>query len=336
MADIDRQRLTGWLPELAGRRVLVVGDVCLDEYIVGRAQRLSREAPIPVLEYQHRFLVPGAAANPARNIRSLGAIASVVGVVGADEEGRSLVELLQASEIDGAGLVVDATRRTTLKTRILAEGSLRFPQQVARIDRQERRPLDRRVRRALLSQLDNLIPDVDAVLISDYKSGVVDRALVQAVGQLARARGILVTVDSQGDLAKFRGAAVIKCNQQEAEAFLGRTLDGDEDMARAGRALQRRLGAELLVITRGRSGMTVLGGDGACAQLPAVNQSEVYDVTGAGDTVIATFTLALAAGVPLEDAAHLANYAAGIVVRRLGNATTSINELAHSILAGEE
>ncbi|MBI4498925.1 MAG: bifunctional hydroxymethylpyrimidine kinase/phosphomethylpyrimidine kinase [Chloroflexi bacterium] len=335
LAPEERERLVGWLPHLAGRRVLVVGDLCLDEYIVGRAQRLSREAPVPVLEYQRRFLVPGAAANPALNIRALGGVAAVAGVVGQDEEGRSLADLLGGWDIDGTGLVVDSSRSTTVKTRILAEVSLRFPQQVARVDRQERRPLDRGVQRQVLARLEALAPGADAVLISDYKSGVVDRGLVQAICHLAQERGMLVTVDSQGDLDKFRGATVIKCNQEEAAAFLRRALQRDDDFARAARLLQRRLGAQAVIITRGSSGMSVASNEETCAHLPAVNRSEVYDVTGAGDTVIATLTLALAAGVPLVDAAHLANYAAGIVVRRLGNATTSPQELARTILGVE-
>lgn len=336
LSPAERQRLVNWLPHLAGRRILVVGDVCLDEYIVGRAERLSREAPVPVLEYQRRFLVPGAAANPALNIRALGGVAAAVGVVGHDDEGRSLSELMAGFGIDGTGLVVDASRGTTVKTRVLAEVSLRFPQQVARVDRQERRPLNRRVKRELLDRVAGLAASVDAVLISDYKSGVVDRGLVQSVCQLARARGIPVTVDSQGDLQKFRGATAVKCNREEAEAFLRRSLQKDEDFDRAGRTLQRRLGVQVLVITRGRSGMSVLGGEDRCIHIPAANRSEVYDVTGAGDTVIATLTLALAGGVPLVDAALLANYAAGIVVRRLGNATTSPDELARTILTSEQ
>lgn len=327
----DRDRLAGWLPGLADRRVLVVGDVCLDEYIVGRAQRLSREAPVPVLEYQRRFIVPGAAANPALNVRSLGGLAAAVGVVGNDDEGRALVELLASSGLDTAGLVVDPSRTTTVKTRIMAEVSLRFPQQIARVDRQERRPLDRRIKRELLNRVAALVPTVDAVLISDYKSGVVDRALVQAICQVAQERRILVTVDSQGDVQKFRGATVVKCNREDAEAFLGRSLQTDEDVERAMSVLQRRLGTQAFIITRGRAGMSVAGGEGLCVHLPAANHSEVYDVTGAGDTVIAVLTMALAAGVPLVDAAHLANVAAGIVVRRLGNATATPEELARAI-----
>ena len=327
----DKAKLVKLVPSLADRRVLVVGDVFLDEYLVGRATRLSREAPIPVLEFARRFTVPGGAANPAHNVVALGGVARQVGVVGDDEAGHALrVELVQAG-IDVEGLVADASRPTTTKTRIVAEGSLRFPQQLARIDRVERRPIAGAVEREVIARLEALAPQADALLVSDYRSGVVSETVVTTVRRLASRHRKLLTVDSQGNLPKFHGFDVVKCNHAEAQAVLGRELTTEDDFRRAGEQLLREISAGAVTITRGPDGMSVVGRAAGYAHLPAANRSEVFDVTGAGDTVIAVLTLALAAGVDLLAAAHLANYAAGLVVRKLGNATPSPEELAWAI-----
>lgn len=326
------RELIPWLAQLLGRRVLVMGDLCLDEYIIGRAQRLSREAPVPVLEFQHRFTVPGAAANPALNIQALGGLALMVGVVGDDEAGHQLRAGLAEKGIDVRGVVVDSSRESTVKTRLLAEGSLRFPQQVARIDRQDRRPLGSPITQAVLDRLRATLPEVDALLLSDYKAGVVALQMVEQALLLAGEREILVTVDSQGDLDKFKGVAVVKCNKEEAEQALHQPLEDEESFRRACRRLQERLGAGAVVITRGSDGFSLRDRHGQYLHVPAANRSEVFDVTGAGDTFIATLTLALAAQAPMADAAHLANVAAGLVVRKLGNATTTRQEMEQALL----
>jgi rfaE bifunctional protein kinase chain/domain len=329
--DEERPRLLSWVPKLAGRRVLVIGDLCLDEYLIGRADRLSREAPVPVLEFQQRFTVPGAAANPALNIVALGSRAVVVGVVGDDEAGFMLRERLMERGVDVEGIVVDPTRPTTVKMRVLAELSLRFPQQIVRIDRQERRPLGQRTRRKLLAVLRDRAPEVDAVLFSDYRSGVVDALMVRETLRLSAAHGCLVTADSQGELRKFRDLMLVRCNREEAELALGRALRTEEALERALRELQRRLRAQGVVVTLGGDGMALVDAHGAFDCFPAANRSEVFDTTGAGDTVIAVLTLACAAGAPLREAAQLANVAAGIVVRRLGNATPTAEEMVQAL-----
>ncbi len=310
----------------AGRKVLVVGDVCLDEYQFGRPVRLSREAPVPVLEFTRRQVVPGAGANPALNIVRLGGRAAIVGVVGDDEAGATLKTLLAGAGIDVCGLVIDPGRTTTLKTRVLAEGILRFPQQVARLDRVDRQPLAPPVRERLLEAAAGLAAGADAILVSDYRLGVVDEAVARTVLAAARAAGRPVTVDSQGGLERFAGYTLVRCNQAEAEAALGRPLT-DEGSFRAGLfELLGRLRAGVMVVTRGAEGLSVATPDGY-RHFPAANVSEVFDVTGAGDTVIAVLTLALVAGADPWQAADLANRAAGLVVRRIGNYAPTAAEL---------
>jgi rfaE bifunctional protein kinase chain/domain len=330
-ATADTERLLQSLPKLAGKRILVIGDVFLDEYITGRATRLSREAPIPVLEFEERRYVPGGAANPSNNIVALGGTAYQAGVIGDDEAGQTLLARLQEAGIDTAAVVTDPSRPTTTKTRIVALGSLRFPQQLARIDRLDRAPVIGEVQRAIVTHLEALVPQIDAVLISDYRTGGASKAVVTASLRLARRHGKLATVDSQGNLHKFSGFDLVKCNQHEAEAVLGQTLSNEDDFREAQQQLLAELEVQAILITRGPDGMSLMGRDQPYARIPAANVSEVFDVTGAGDTVIAVATLALAAGLDLLSAAYLANYAAGLVVRKLGNATATPAELAWAI-----
>lgn len=329
--DKSKQRLLDLIPRLGGHTVLVIGDLFLDEYVLGEATRLSREAPIPVLEFLRRFYVPGGAANPAHNICALGGEAVVVGLIGNDPAGEQLLSELRRVGIDPSGIVVDATRATTTKTRILAEGSLRFPQQVARIDHVDRRSLDQEIEAELVAQIQAFMPRVEAILVSDYQSGVATPAVVQAAQRIAQAGGKLCTVDAQGAFHKYVGFHLIKGNRQEVETVLGRSLRNDEDYRQAGEDLLRQLNAKAVMITRGAEGLSVITRNWGYCHQPAANRSEVFDVTGAGDTVIAVATLALLAGANFVDAARLANYAAGLVVRKLGNAVPSLDELCWAI-----
>jgi len=323
--------LSFFLARFGQRRILVIGDICLDEYLIGKPERLSREAPVPILEFQQRFTLPGAAANPALNIQALGGQAIVMGVVGDDEAGRDVQKRLQERGIDISGLAIDSCRQTTVKTRVMAEVSLRFPQQLVRLDRQERGSLNGDTSDKLASLLESVIASIDAVLISDYRSGVVSSELVGHIKALASSGNTLITVDSQGNLDKFKSLGVVKCNQAEAETALRRTLGTEQDFEKATSQLKEELGVGGVVITRGGDGISLMDVEGGYCHIPSSNRSEVYDVTGAGDTVIAVITLALTAGATLAQACRLANYAAGIVVRRLGNATPTIEELREAI-----
>jgi rfaE bifunctional protein kinase chain/domain len=332
---ISQSMLQAAIPQLADRRILVVGDLFLDEYLIGRAARLSREAPIPVLEFEERRQMPGGGANPSMNIVALGGGVSQVGVVGDDEAGQTLTSLLNANGIGVEGVVVDSDRPTTTKTRVVARGTLRFPQQVARIDELDRRPLSAEIEAQIADRVDNLARRADAVLVSDYRSGLVTPFVVAAVRR-AHTDDRLVSVDSQGRLGHFSGFDLVKCNHREAEAYVTRTtgqtltLETEQDFVAATQRLRRELDVGTLLITRGPNGLS-LRSDTGYAHLPAANRSEVFDVTGAGDTVVAVATLALAAGQEPLVAATLANLAAGLVVRKLGVAAPSRDELAWAL-----
>ncbi|HYO87438.1 MAG TPA: bifunctional ADP-heptose synthase [Candidatus Limnocylindrales bacterium] len=325
-----------WIPALAGLKVLVAGDLILDEYLIGSATRLSREAPIPVLEFEERRLIPGGAANPAANIAALGSTAIQLGVIGADDHATALRELLQARGIDVSALVVDAARPTTVKTRVMAHMGLRFPQQVARIDRVSRTPLPLAADQEIRRHLHHTVHQVQAVLFSDYRAGLLSLGLVEAGRQLARQSGALLAADAQGELHKYTGFDVIKCNADEARAFLRRSLVSDADFAEAARELAVTLHIQrAVVITRGADGATVALPNESEQHLPAPRTTEVFDTVGAGDTTIAVLTLALTAGATPVEAVMLANIASGLVVRRVGNYAPSAEELAEALNAAD-
>jgi D-glycero-beta-D-manno-heptose-7-phosphate kinase len=318
------------IPRLAGQRILVVGDAILDEYVTGNATRMSREAPVPVLEFESREFIPGGAANPAANIAALGSVAIQVGVIGADNAGENLCEVLRAQGIDRRGIITDATRPTTVKTRIMAHMGLRFPQQVARLDTLSRDPISAEVEQQVLGVINEHIGSVQAVLLSDYQVALLTKSLVETIR--ANAAGVLLAADAQGQLDKYAGFGLVKCNADEARAYLRREIRGDEDFAAAALELCERLTLTGgMVITRGPDGATVATCDGASAHCPAPAVTDVYDTVGAGDTAIAVLTLAVASGAAYTEAATLANYASGLVVRRVGNYAPTPEELAWAV-----
>lgn len=320
------RRLKSWVPKLAGQRVLVIGDVILDEYLIGRATRLSREAPVPVLEFESRQLIPGGAANPAANIVKLGSKVIQVGVIGSDTAGTTLWQVLQALGIEVNALLKDGTRPTTVKTRIMAQMGLRFPQQVARLDTLSREPISLAVEVRLRELIHEQIAGVNAILISDYHGGLLTETLVNAVRQ--EAKDILLAADAQGQLDKYAQFSLVKCNADDARDYLRRDLQGDDDFAAAARELCERLSLSgAMVITRGPAGATVASAQGETTHCRAPAVTDVYDVVGAGDTAIAVLTLAVAAGAPYAEATSLANYASGLVVRRVGNYSPTPDEL---------
>ncbi len=312
---------------LPSRRILIVGDLILDEYLIGRVSRLSREAPVPVLEQTRASYVPGGAANPAANVQSMGSQAILAGVLGADDAGRRLRELLAQRGIDLAGVITDPDRPTTQKTRIVAEGAYVFAHHLARVDRLSRALLTGDRERHLCDRIATLVPKVDAVLVSDYRLGVVTPRVVDAVREAARRQGVLTTVDTQGNLAAFRGFDLLRCNAREAADFLGRELHTDGDFEDALRELVSGLDARMALISRGAAGLSFITPAGEVHHRPASNRTHVFDVTGAGDTLIAVVTLALAAGRDMVEAAELGNRAAGVAVTRLGNVAVRPDEM---------
>ncbi|EFO80772.1 PfkB domain protein [Oscillochloris trichoides DG-6] len=323
--------LASHIPRLAGQRILVVGDVSLDEYLFGRATRLSREAPIPVLELQRREIILGGAANPARNIVALGSQAAQISIVGDDPEGQQLRDLLRQASIDDRGLVVSARRPTTRKTRILAEEAPRLPQQVARLDRLERGALSSDEEALVIRALHEQIPTANALICSDYQLGMMTPAVIAAARDLCQRHKVCFTVDAQGNSHAYHGANLFRCNNQEAAATLGRRLETEADFIAGLSQLRHELNAQLVIVTRGPQGLSIIGADVGYQHLPAVQVSEVYDTIGAGDTFIAVATLGLAAGLAPLEAAQIANTAAALVVRRLGNAVVNPTELAQAL-----
>jgi rfaE bifunctional protein kinase chain/domain len=312
------------LNQIYGRRVLVVGDLYLDAYIFGHPTRVSREAPIIILEETRREDRPGGGTAPALALKALGATVWQAGVIGDDDEGHKLVELMQRQGVDTAGVFVDSGRPTTTKTRMVAEGHYNtFPQQVARSDRQDRRPVAPAIAHGLAAFIREIGPTVDAVLLSDYRSGV----LVPEVIEAARQVSALSTVDSHGALASFAGFSLVKCNQAEAESYLDTSLASRDARQGPLMDLRVRLNCERLVVTLGPEG-AALAIDGAYHEVPSFSRRQVFDVTGAGDTVIAVMTGALAAGAPARQALELSQVAAGIVIGKWGNAQATAGEIA--------
>jgi len=327
------ESLQAIVPLLAGHKVLVLGDVILDEYLIGTPERISREAPIPVLELTERRYIPGGAANPASNIMSLGSHAQQIGLVGEDSAAQRLRDELSRRGIDVTGLLPLPDRPTTLKTRILAQMGLRFPQQVARVDTVSRSPISAETEERLLEVVRHAWAGCQAILISDYQSGLLTPTFVARLGDEVHGAGLLRTVDAQGHLEKYHGFDVVKCNADDARAVTGRDLATDDDFAEAARFLARDLDLKgAMVITRGAAGATVAAAYGAVHHCPSPQVSDVYDTVGAGDTTIAVMTLALIAGASYRDAVMLANYASGIVVRHVGNYTPSPTELLKSLV----
>jgi rfaE bifunctional protein kinase chain/domain len=311
------------LTRFAGTPVLVAGDAMLDEYVWGTVHRISPEAPVPVVLAQRRTFVPGGAANTAANVRGLGGRAVLLSVVGRDESGRAFTAALADSGVDPAGVVVVEGRPTTTKTRIVAHG-----QQVVRIDAETRAPLPGEVEDRLLARLDELLPSVRACVLSDYAKGLVTPRFAAELIRRCREAGKPVVVDPKGtDFTRYRGATVVKPNQDEAGKALNVELPDEASVRDAGRRLVEAAGGGAILITRGAQGMSLFEPGIEPVHIPT-EAREVYDVTGAGDTVAGTLAVALAAGAPLELAARLASAAAGIVVGHVGTAAIQFDDLA--------
>ena len=307
-------------------RVLVLGDLILDEFIWGKVERISPEAPVPVVLVNSESFMPGGATNVASNVASLGGGALICGVAGDDKAGNTLSSELQKRGVDTSGIIIDAERPTTLKTRIIAHH-----QQVVRVDREKNSPLGDNLREQILSFIRRNIEKVDALIIEDYGKGVIGPRLLAEVLPLAKKHKKIVTVDPKIDhFSYYQGVTCITPNEKEAQEGSGLKIESDEDINKAGRKLLKELNLESCLITMGENGMRLFEKEGKITHIPTVAQ-EVFDVSGAGDTVIATFTLALACGAGKLEAAHLSNFAAGIVVSKVGTAVVTKEELMERI-----
>ena len=304
------------------RRVLVLGDVMLDEFVWGRVSRISPEAPVPVVQVTGQSLHLGGAGNVAASVRSLGAGAVLAGVVGEDAAGRSVREALDAAGVDSHLVEVGRDRPTTVKTRIVAHG-----QQVVRADREDTADVPARAQAELVEWVRRELPSCGALVISDYQKGVVTASLLKRVLPLAKRRGVPVLVDPKvRHFRLYRGASVVTPNQLEAEQATGLRLRTPAEVIAAGRRILSLLGCRAVLVTRGEHGMSLFERGRPPLHVPTAAR-EVFDVTGAGDSVIATMALALAAGASLPEAAVLANCAAGVVVGKVGTAQASPEEV---------
>jgi len=330
-----QERLINIVKRFSERRILVMGDAVADQFIYGAINRVSREAPVFILRHEYTETLPGGAANCAVNLASLGARVSLISVAGEDEAGRALLEKLKASGVDCSGVLTSASLQTTRKVRILAGQLHSTRQQVIRIDYEGQPVSDPDLRARLRDSLREHVQDADAVIISDYNYGVADTEMAAFARDSAAARKIPVLADSRFRLAEFVGFTSATPNQDEVEQLLGREFADVAQLETAGEELRVRLGYRALLVTRGSNGMTLLEDGVAPVHLEAVGAREPVDVTGAGDTVMATYTLALASGSSFPDAARLANYAGGLVVMKRGTASVAQEELEHTVSHSE-
>jgi rfaE bifunctional protein kinase chain/domain len=326
---VNRQDLLPFISRFKNARIMVIGDLMVDEYIWGSVSRISPEAPVPVVSVTSESLRLGGAGNVANNIHALGGKVWIGGVVGNDEMGRKIFQDLHKMGIDTRGVVNESDWITTVKTRIIAHH-----QQVVRYDRELVRPILPEALQRILSLLEERIHEVDAVLVSDYGKGVVCPELVERVRSLTLGAGKILSVDPKvKNFPLFRNVTIITPNHHEAGQAAGRWIQNEQDLVEVGRQLLPQLQARSILITRGERGMSLFQDSGEITHIPTTAK-EVFDVTGAGDTVIAVLTLALAVGADAKQAAVLSNYAAGIVVGEVGTATLKASELEDAMKSG--
>ncbi len=323
-------QLLDTIHRFAERRVVIVGDAIADKFVHGSISRVSREAPVFILRHEQTETLPGGAANCAMNLVSLGARVSLISLTGDDEAGNELRSKLEAAGVDIKGVLVSEKVQTTTKMRILAGLSHSSKQQVIRIDYDSAPVNDAELRAALITRLEKALPEADAVVISDYNYGVVDAHVIAAIRKV----NVPVLVDSRFRLSEFTGFTAATPNQEEVENLIGAQIASTEQLETAAKELKQRLGYSALLVTRGSHGMTLLESDAPPLHIRAVGAQQAVDVTGAGDTVIATFALALASDASFADAARLANYAGGLVVMKRGTGSVTAAELEESICRG--
>ncbi|MBI5265799.1 MAG: D-glycero-beta-D-manno-heptose-7-phosphate kinase [candidate division Zixibacteria bacterium] len=314
------------MSQIGRSRVLILGDVMLDEYLFGSVERISPEAPVPVVEIQSDKLLLGGAANVTANIRALDNEPILIGTVGDDDAAQRVRRLLAETRVSSDHLVVDKSRRTTIKTRIIAHN-----QQVVRADREDRRDLDREVEEEVYNRILKVIDSVQALVLSDYGKGVITLPLLERVIALCLQKGVFVAVDpKETRFLHYKKVSVITPNHHEAGFAAGRRIRSEEDLLAVGQTLLDKLEARSILITRGPEGMSLFQRDAGPTHIPTFAR-EVYDVTGAGDTVIAAFVSAVCAGADLVEAAIVSNAAAGFTVRQIGTATITRDQLKEEL-----
>ncbi|MDP1678278.1 MAG: D-glycero-beta-D-manno-heptose-7-phosphate kinase [Bacteroidota bacterium] len=313
MVSITQPRVNELLQNIKNKRIAVIGDVMIDRYIWGNVNRISPEAPVPVVEVESESSRLGGAANVANNIVALGASAQLIGIVGEDFSGKEFRSILESQNASSEGIITDRSRPTTVKTRVIAHH-----QHVVRIDSEEKKDIGTDIQQKIFSVLEKIIDSIDGIIIEDYNKGVVVRELIHAIIELANRKNKIITIDPKfNNFFEYTNVTVFKPNKKETEEALGKKLQNEADILVAGRTLMEKLNAENVLLTRGEKGMSLFEKNGSVTHIPT-NARNVADVSGAGDTVIATLTTMLTAGATVGEAALLANFAGGIVCGEVG------------------
>lgn len=328
---MEKNEILKKLDKLKDPKILIIGDFAIDEMVFGQTERISREAPVLILQHSETKIILGTASNAAHNISSLNCgKAGAIGVLGDDYYGGVLIKALNDAKINTDFMVVDKTRKTTTKTRISGSCSQSITQQIVRIDRQTKMPLSAEIETKVIENIKRAIPLYDGVILSDYHLGCLTEKVIRAAIDTANAHGKIIVADIQKDMERYKGVTAITPNQPDSEKFLGYFINDEETLKKAGRDFSEKLGLKYTLITRGEKGMVLFEntrGTENMTKIPAFNKKEVFDVTGAGDTVVAAFTLALCAGMSAAEAMVVGNLAASIVIRQFGCHTTNLEEL---------
>lgn len=330
--NIDKNKLISYVKNLTNAKVLVIGDLALDEMIYGDTERISREAPVLILQHTHTNLILGGASNAAHNASVLNAgKVGVIGVVGDDYQAEQLISTLIQANIDTKYVVKDKNRKTITKTRISGSCSHSITQQIVRIDRQTSGPLSEETENAIISNMEKAIPQYDAIILSNYHIGTLTQKIIDAAIKFANTYNKIIVADAQKDLDKYKNVTSMTPNLPDTQNFVGFAISDNATLHDAGKKLFEVSNAKSVLITCGSDGMVAFDDKGEIFKIPVFNKSEVFDVTGAGDTVTSVFTMALAIGAEPEYAAIIGNIAAGLVVRHFGCATTTIEEILNDL-----
>ncbi len=329
---MDKKKILDNLNKLKEPRILVIGDFAIDEMVFGQTERISREAPVLILEHTETKIILGTASNAANNISSLNlGKVGAIGVLGDDYYGKVLINALNEAKINTDFMVVDKERKTTTKTRISGSCSQSVTQQIVRIDRQTKTPVTGEVEKKIIENIKKAMPMYDGVILSDYHLGCLTQNVITAAIEEAKKLNKIIVADIQKEMEKYKGVTAITPNQPDTEKFVSKFIKDDKTLNEAGLELMNKLDLKTLLITRGENGMAVFEKGKEPVKIPAFNKKEVFDVTGAGDTVVAAFTLALCAGFSAKEAAIIGNTAASIVIRHFGCHTTNIDEIEYEL-----
>lgn len=330
--DINKEKLVSYISKLRQPKVLVIGDLAMDEMIYGDAERISREAPVLILQHSYTKLILGGASNAAHNVSTLnGNQVSVIGVMGEDYQAGQLIETFKEAGIDTRYVIKDKTRKTTTKTRISGSISTSITQQIVRLDRQTNSPISEKTEEKVLRNIEKAIPHHDAVILSDYHIGTLTPRIINRSIELANKYNKIIVVDAQRNLQNYKNVTSMTPNLPDTQKSVGFDIVDEKTLQKAGDKLLFDTEAKFILITCGADGMFVAEPNKKYTKIPVFNKSEVFDVTGAGDTVTAVYTLALAAGADAVYAALIGNVAASLVVRQFGCATTTVEELLAAV-----